>query len=151
MNISFVTVKSDLSHTHTHTHTHTYMLCISNSFAVSGVVTELSCSSELCVPQIVQYHCETSTMNLLWQKGPDVTLGGLAIGITFPSLDGYSITITIKDGGFSSNISFMADGNNETTVQCVDLSVGFDDTHNCLLTIGEFYLISTSKYCINTK
>ena len=100
-------------------------------------MTELSCTSE-CVPQTVQYHCETNTMNLVWQLG-DLILGGDHFGVMQVAEDGYNMTIVSKDGGgFSSNISFMADGNNGTTIYCVDYTAGFDSSYHCSLIIGEF-------------
>ena len=106
---------------------------------MNAVVTELSCPSDPCIPQTVQYHCEASTMNLLWVQG-NFILGGFTFGIMSVSQDGYNITIVPKDGGgLASNISFMADGNNGTTIHCVDYTAGFDSTYHCSLIIGEFY------------
>ena len=103
---------------------------------MNAVVTELSCASE-CIPQIVQYHYETNTMNLVWQQG-GLILGGFTFGVMLNTQDGYNITIAPNDGGsFSSNISFMSDRNNGTTISCVDLTAGFDSTYHCSLIIGE--------------
>ena len=105
---------------------------------MNAVVTELSCSSDSCIPQTVQYHCETNTTSLIWQQGTN-TLGGTLPGIKMPG-NCYTITVVSKDGGgISSNISFMADGNNGTTIHCIDPNTGFDDTYNCSLIIGKFY------------
>ena len=122
------------------TFVHNYYIHLSlYLFIVNAVVTELSCFSGPCVPQTVQYHCETNASNLLWLQG-SITLGGIVYGITSTSQDGYNITIVPKDGGgLTSNISFMADGNNGTTIHCVDYTAGFDSTYHCLLIIGEFY------------
>ena len=76
-------------------------------------------------------------MNLLWQQG-DLVLGGFNFGYMLNTQDGYNITTVSKDGeGFSSNISFMADGNNGTTIHCVDYTAGLDSTYHCSLIIGE--------------
>ena len=100
---------------------------------MNGVVTELSCSSNICVPQTVQYHCETNTTTLAWQNGT-TALGGFNHVNKLPTMKGYNITIVHKDGGgISSNISFMADGNNGTTIHCVDFTAGGDNTYNCTL------------------
>ena len=51
-----------------------------------------------------------------------------------PPMEGYDITFEAHDGGgLSSNISFMTDGNNGTTIYCVDLTAGFDSSYNCTL------------------
>ena len=102
---------------------------------MNGVVTELSCfSPDICVPQTVQYHCETSTTSLVWQQGIMI-LGGINLaGSLLPSMEGYDITTAAKGGGgLSSNISFMTDGNNGTTILCVDFTAGVDSTYNCTL------------------
>ena len=106
---------------------------------MNAVVTELSCFSESCVPQTVQYHCETNTMILIWQKG-NVLLGGFGVVSMLEDEKGYNVTIASNDGGgFSSNISFMADDNNGTTILCTDLDSSGSITNHCSLVIGEFY------------
>ena len=109
-----------------------------NSLIVHAVVTELSCSSNVCIPQTVQYHCETNSMNLQWQQG-SVILAGISFGGMKLPKEGYNVTLVTKDGGgLSSNISFVADGNNGTTIHCVDSMAGFNSTYNCSLIIGKF-------------
>ena len=71
-------------------------------------------------------------------------LGGFVAGGMITSKDGYDITIANKDGGLSSNISFVADGNNGTTTHCIDPTVGLDNTLNCSLLIGRFCYITFS-------
>ena len=114
------------------------LLDVLNSSAVNGVVTELSCSSDSCIPQTVQYHCETNTTTLIWQQGVN-TLGGSYQGAALPAENRYTTTIVPKDGGgISSNISFMADANNGTTIHCIDRNIDSDSIYmyNCSLIIG---------------
>ena len=110
-------------------------------------MTELSCSSDQCVPQIVQYHCETNTTTLLWQQGNTV-LGGITLGETKQlPVEGYNVTVVLKDGGgTSSNITFMADSNNGTTILCVDPSSNPVEAYNCSLIIGKFYFAIIPKF-----
>ena len=103
-------------------------------------MTSLSCS-ESCIAQPVQYHCETNTLNLLWQQGV-VTLGGSP----------YNITVVPKDGGgLSSNISFIAYSNNTTPIHCLDTTNVLDMDHYCPLIIGEFSRWNDKRSCINAN
>ena len=105
--------------------------------AVNAVVTSLSCS-EACEAHPVQYHCETSTMNLIWEQ-EGLTLGGFSFNFTTLSKDGYSVTIVPNNnGGLSSNITFIAHSNNGSPIHCIDYTVGFDMAYNCSIIIGEF-------------
>ena len=72
-----------------------------------------------------------------------------------PTESGYNITIAHEDGGgLSSNIIFLADFNNGTTIHCVDVMAGFDMAYNCSLKVGEFDAAShysMQNYCINAN
>ena len=115
------------------------------TLVVNAVVAELSCSSDLCVPQTVQYHYETNTLILVWRQG-NFTLGGYSFGM-LPTQNGYNITAVLNgEGGLSSNISFIANANNRTTTDCIDYVV---DPYQCSLVIGglHFHIIISIKLC----